>query len=101
MRDLINKFCDCFPDISFDITKEKIKLNLSVESVSTGEREIQKMLTDASRQLSKFKKLHKQGKVSAEEVFDCEWRVNELEEELRKFKRDVSSDNIDDFEDLI
>lgn len=98
MRDIIDKFCDCFPSISFEITKKTIKHQLSMESASTGEREIQRMLTEAERQLSKFKKLHKQGKVSAEEVFDCEWRVSELEEELKKFKSDNS---VDDLEDLL
>ena len=98
MRDIIDKFCDCFPTITFDITKQRIKHQLSLESSSTGEREIKRMLNEAERQLSKVKKLHKQGKVSAEEVFDCEWRVSELEEELRRFNGEES---IDDFEDLI
>jgi len=96
MRDIIDKFCDCFPSISFDVTKEKVKLQLSVESASTGEREIQRMLNEAVRQLSKFKKLHRQGKVSGEEVFDCEWRVSELEEELKRFKNDLNPDELED-----
>lgn len=98
MIDIIDKFCDCFPSICFEITKKTIKHQLSMESASTGEREIQRMLTEAERQLSKFKRLHKQGKVSAEEVFDYEWRVSELKEELKKFKSD---NNVDDLEDLL
>jgi hypothetical protein len=98
MRDIIDKFCDCFPNISFEITVEKIKHQLSLDSISTGEREILRMLNEAQRQLAKIKKLHKSGKASAEEVFDYEWRVHELEEELNRFN---NANEPDDFEDLV
>ena len=98
IRDIIDKFCDCFPNISFEITVEKIKHQLSLDSISTGEREILRMLNEAQRQLAKIKKLHKSGKASAEEVFDYEWRVHELEEELNRFN---NANEPDDFEDLV
>jgi multidrug resistance efflux pump len=98
--DLIEKFIDCFPSISFDICKAKQKHQLSIESVTTGEREIIRMLNEAQRDLSKIKKLHKKGKASSEELFDFEWRVNELEQELEKFNEEHNIDKLDsDIED--
>lgn len=90
MKDILNKFCDLFPRISFDIEERPIKSGLSIESISTGERVILKMLSDAKKSLSKYRKLHKQGKASSDEVFDCEWRVHELQQQLERFKDDTT-----------
>ena len=57
------------------------------------------MLTEAKRNLSRAKKLHKQGKMSAEEVFDHEYRVHELEQELDRFK-DLTDDLDEDLLDF-
>lgn len=99
MGNIIDKFCDHFPNIKFDTTKEKNRLQISIESAAVGEREITRMLNDAIQQLSKFKRLHKAGRVSSDEVFDCEWRVSELEEELRRFKTDLNTNDLE--EDLL
>lgn len=99
MRDLLDKFCDCFPTIDFNIKRKEIKHQLSIETVTTGEREIERMLTEAKRNLSRAKKLHKQGKMSAEEVFDHEYRVHELEQELDRFK-DLTDDLDEDLLDF-
>lgn len=89
MKHLLDKFCNLFPLIEFEVTEKEIKSNkISIESVNIGEKELQKMLSIAKRDLSKFRKLHKQGKVSSEEVFDHEWRVHELKEQLMRFQED-------------
>jgi len=96
---LIDKFLDCFSSIDFCVTEERKAHKLSIESVSTGEREIIRMLNEAKRNLAKVKKLHKKGKVSAEEVLDHDWRVHELEEELKKFQEAQNLNNFDDLSD--
>lgn len=96
---LIDKFLDCFGDITFCVTEQKKTHKLSVESVATGEREILRMLNEAKRNLARVKKLHKKGKASSEEVLDHDWRVHELEEELQKFKDSQGLDNFDDLSD--
>jgi hypothetical protein len=96
MKSILNKFCVHFPNIVFDIEEKPLKEKLSKNTISSGERQILKMLADAKKNLSKFKKLHKQGKASADEVFDCDWRVHELELELMKFQDSTSID--DDYE---
>lgn len=93
MKDILNKFCDLFPKISFDIEERPVKAELSVESISTGERQVMKMLADAKKNLSKYKKLHKQGKASSDEVFDCEWRVHELKQQLERFQDNTSHED--------
>lgn len=93
---IIDKFLECFADITFCVSEQKKQHKLSIETVSTGEREILRMLNEARRNLSRIKKLHKSGRASAEEVLDNEWRVHELEEELERFKE---SNNFDDLSD--
>lgn len=93
MKNILKKFCGLFPTIVFDIEEKPLKAKLSTDTVSAGERQILKMLSDAKRNLSKFKKLHKQGKASIEDVFDCDWRVHELELELMKFQDSTSTDD--------
>jgi hypothetical protein len=93
MKSILNKFCGLFPTIVFDIEEKTLKTKLSTPTISTGERQILKMLADAKKSLSKFKKLHKQGKASIDDVFDCDWRVHELELELMKFQDSTSIDD--------
>jgi len=97
--ELIDKFLNCFSNIEFTVCSEKKKKahQLSIESVAIGEREINRMLNEAKRNLARIRKLHKSGKASGEEVLDYEWRVHELEEELVKFRE---SQNFDDLSDL-
>jgi len=96
MKQLLDKFCNLFPLIEFEVIEKEIKAQMSVESISTGEKEIRRMLTEAKRALSKYKKLHKHGKASADEVFDHEWRVHELQDQLMKFQDDSTELDSDD-----
>ena len=98
--DIIDKFLNCFPNICFEITKKRKAEALSMETVSSGEREILRMLQDAERDLSKIKKLHKKGRISSEELMDHEYAVFELQQELEKFREENEQD-LDNLEDLI
>lgn len=93
---VIDKFLDCFTEIEFCVTKASKKHKLSIESVSTGEREILRMLNEAKRNLADAKKLHKRGKISSEDLLDHEWRVHELEEELERFNESHNLDDLDE-----
>ena len=86
MRDILDAFCDFFPTIDFDIKRKPQKQQLSIETQMVAEKEIERMLSEAKRALSRIIKSHKKGKASAEEVFDHEFRVHELEEELQRFR---------------
>ena len=95
MKDILDCFCNFFPTIDFDIKRKPKKHQLSIESRNTGEREIERMLSEAKRALSKVIRSHRKGKASAEEVLDHEFRVHELEEELQRFKDSTDIDDID------
>lgn len=98
MIDNITKFLDCFPTIQFEVQENQTKSQLSLESISTGEREITNLLNQAKKEYNFAKKEHKRGKMSSEELFDYEWRLRELEEELHMFKQNNSVDGLDDLE---
>lgn len=99
---VIDKFLNCFPSIVFEIIECKKQPSLSMETVSSAEREIQRMLIEAQRNLSKIKKLHKKGRISSEELMDHEYAVFELEQELEKFREENEQDlDLDNLEDLI
>lgn len=95
----ITEFLECFPSIKFNVQEKQIKSQLSLETLSTGEREIQNMLQRATKELNQAKKDHKRGKISSEELFDYEWEVEELRQELKKFQ-ESNNDNLDNLLNL-
>lgn len=99
MMDNITKFLKCFPNIKFDVLEASEKSKLSETTISAGEKEIINLLNRAKSQFNQAKKEHKRGKLSSEVLFDYEWRVHELREELIRFKQDNAgeSDNLEDF----
>ena len=48
------------------------------------------MLSDAKRELAKAKKSYRAGEITREELFDFDWRVYEIKEEIRKINDDLS-----------
>lgn len=95
----ITEFLECFPSIKFNVQEKQIKSQLSLETLSTGEREIQNMLQQATQDLNQAKKDHKRGKISSEELFDYEWEVEELKQELKRFQ-ESNNDNLDNLLNL-
>ena len=86
--DRLDRFMDLFPQIDFFTTTQPQKPALSIEAQLSGVKEVERMLRDARRDWNRARKLHKQNKMSSEELFDFEWRMRELEEELRKLRED-------------
>jgi len=95
---IIDKFLRCFPNICFEITECKKKEALSIETVSSTEREMLRILHEAERQLARLKKLHHKGRLSSEELMDHEYTVFELKEQLEKFREEQEED-LDNLED--
>jgi cell division protein FtsB len=44
------------------------------------------MLQSAKKELAAARKLRKHGKITTDELFDYEWRVTELEQEIKDLK---------------
>lgn len=81
-------FLKCFNKFQFNILTS-VNLDESVEhtdSLNESMSHLTKMLQKARKELSKAHKLHKSGKLSTEELFDYEWHVSELEQQIRNIE---------------
>lgn len=81
-------FLKCFKNFDFNIlTKPKKEVKLgNLDSVQDSISHISKMLQKAKKDLARAYKAHKAGKISIEEVFDYEWNVEELEQQLKNIQ---------------
>jgi hypothetical protein len=87
----VKEFLNCFKQFSFNIinkekTVEATKVNRDTESYKQSDSHLYRMLQSAKKELSAARKLCKHGKITTDELFDYEWRVNELEQEIRDLK---------------
>ena len=90
-QDNADKFCQLFSNFSLVVrarcnearnpaTKEDLEDQLEYRTAS----EIKSMLKKANEEYARAKKLFKMGKISKDELYDFEWRVFELKDELDK-----------------
>ena len=90
-NDNADKFCQLFSNFSLVVrarceearnaaTKEDLDQQFEYKTAA----QIKGMLKKANEEYAHAKKLFKAGKISKEELYDCEWRVFELKEELDK-----------------
>ena len=94
----IEAFLDLFNEIDFKINRnQNTELVISRNMHLSAEEELKKMLDKAKRDLSRMTKLYKKNKISSEELLEWEWRVHELNEEIKKVRE--LGDDIDDLED--
>jgi len=84
MKTIIDKFIGMFSGISFTTYETKTRENgVSQDSLNATYTELKKMLMKAKRDLNKAKKSHKLGKISSDELFDWQYRVHEIEEDIK------------------
>ena len=106
MSSNIDKFTDLFKGINFEIKivdsieEEKVKVEQSPETKAKVKVELDRALQKAKAELAAAKKAFKQGKISDGELFDMEWRVFELKEQLDRMQNDRwgEDEDWDDFE---
>ena len=86
----IEKFLNLFSDFDLVVTKAgryKEYDVLESEAVfSPTVHELKRSIKRLEREDSAAKKAHKAGKLQREELFDYEWRLFELKEELKKIQ---------------
>lgn len=92
----LNGFLKCFANFEFNIIKKnkRVEVDMSADAIQQSESHLLKMLQQAKRELSRAYKSHKAGKLSIEELFDYEWHVSELEQQIKGLK-DFSEDEQD------
>ncbi len=79
-----------FSDFGIQVTKFKPTKTVQLPQVSQNHRiqeALEKELQHAKKELSMIKKAHKSGKCNADEVFDYEWRVHEIKQQLEQLIR--------------
>lgn len=81
-----------FKGIDFNTTAVPVK-KASNELLNDSITHLNKMLVNAKKELARATKAHRAGKISRDELFDFDWRVHEIKEELRKIKEDLSDDD--------
>lgn len=81
-------FLKCFSGFEFNVFN-RVKKDAPIkntEAIHESLGHITKMLQKARKELSRAHKLHKLGKLSTEELFDYEWYVSELEQQLKNIE---------------
>jgi hypothetical protein len=79
-----------FSDFGIQVTKFKPTKTVQLPQVSQNhmiQEALEKELQRAKKELSAIKKAHKGGKCNADEVFDYEWRVHEIKQQLEQLIR--------------
>lgn len=84
----MKSFLNCFKNFDFNILAKKTKEpgEHSPETVRDTISQLTKMLQRARKELARAYKDHKAGKISSEELYDCEWHVHELEAALKNIE---------------
>jgi len=95
----IETFLHLFNEIEFKVNKhDPIDFPMSMQMNLSAEEELKRMLDKAKRDLSRMTKLYKRGKINSEELLEWEWRVHEIQEEIKKVRE--LGDDLDDLEDF-
>jgi len=81
-----------FKGIDFNIFTVPPK-KASAELLSSSISHLDKMLADAKKELASAKKSYHAGHITRDELFDFDWRVFEIKEEIRKIKEDLTDDD--------
>tara|TARA_Y100001973_G_C5070832_1_gene267471 strand:- start:8 stop:298 length:291 start_codon:yes stop_codon:yes gene_type:complete len=93
MSTIIERFIGLFKGISFNTYENYTPPKLiSKDSLDSSYKELKKMLMKAKRDLSKAKKSHKLGKISSDELFDWQYRVHEIEEDIKRLNDNIEED---------
>jgi DNA-binding transcriptional regulator GbsR (MarR family) len=90
-----HKFMSFFKDVSFEVKARPIKkTKVSDRAVNATLKNLKKMLAKAKKDFNKAKKLHKINKISSDELFDWEFRVSEIKEDIKRFIDDNEDEDI-------
>ena len=95
----VKEFLSCFKQFSFNvINKEKApentKVNRDTEAYKQSDSHLYRMLQSAKKELAAARKLCKHGKITTDELFDYEWRVTELEQEIKDLKDFTDNESV-------
>jgi hypothetical protein len=86
-------FLKTFWNFDLNVLKKnkRVEIDYSMDSIQQAKHHLEKMLQDAKRDLAKAYKSHKSGNLDIEELFDYQWHVNDLEQQIKNLE-DYSKD---------
>ena len=95
----VDKFINLFSDFELVVeTKRKIdkKSNSPIlDSTNKSRSELKKALRRLTQEYKSAQKSFKANKISRQELFDFEWRVFEIQEEIRKIEESNTNDRFE------
>ncbi|MFY7883319.1 MAG: hypothetical protein ACOVOV_00595 [Dolichospermum sp.] len=99
IKTTVKEFLSCFNQFKFNVinkekTTEKTKAPRDTESYKQSDAHLYRMLQAAKKELAAARKLCKHGKITTDELFDYEWRVTELEQEIKDLKDFTDNENV-------
>lgn len=92
-NNLCKSFLNLFNNFEFNVIRKQENKKVDPKLLNDLAGHLQKMLIAAKKDLSRAHKSHRAGKMNGDELQEHEWRVFELEEELRRAQEDS---NIED-----
>ena len=88
----VDKFLALFSEFDMIVipkertTKTKKEFNVTATQVSQAKSDLEKELRRLTNEYKKARRSFKHNKISRQELFDFEWRIHELQEEIRRIE---------------
>jgi NAD(P)H-dependent FMN reductase len=88
----VDKFLALFSEFDMIVipkertTKPKKEFNVTATQVSQAKSDLEKELRRLTNEYKRARRSFKHNKISRQELFDFEWRIHELQEEIRRIE---------------
>ena len=86
--DNIQKFIDLFSDFDMIVVEKAEKKRIKKDELNAGkiERDLKKELTRIEKEYKSAVKAFKANKIDRNELYDFEWRIFEIQEEIKRLR---------------
>lgn len=102
--DNVNKFLALFSDFDMVVIPKKVKkqrsleskqseFNVTIDQAGIAKADLEKELRRLTQEYKKARKAFKHNKISKQDLFDFEWRIFELQEEIRKIDEESKNNS--------
>lgn len=91
--DKVDKFLTLFSEFNLVITEnkkttKKTEFNVTASQAGQTKADLEKALKRLTQEYKRAQRSFKHNKISRQELFDFEWRIFELKEEIKKIEDD-------------
>ena len=99
----VNKFLNLFSDFELVIqsrTKDNQKHTKQIKSSYKSKSDLKKAFKRLSREYKQAQKSFKANKITKQELFDFEWRIFEIQEEIKKLEEQDYNNRFEKDQDI-